>query len=359
MKKIKILHILNTGSYSGAENVVISIIEHSNEYANSVYAGREGSIKGILEKKGIDYYKLDNLDIKNIRKAIRKIHPDIIHAHDFTAGIVTSFSTFSIPIISHLHNNSPWLKTICLKSFIYGFSCIKYKTILTVSDSIMKEYIFGKQLRKKTKIVGNPVDIHTICKKADKASYVDSYDIVFLGRLSFAKNPFYFLEIINKCVQEFPHISVAMIGQGELTEEIKQKIENQGLQNTIKCLGFLDNPYGILKASKILCIPSLWEGYGLAAIEALALGIPVVSSDVGGLIDIVDDSCGKRCKLIEEYIVEIQKLLADCDYYKNKRAGAFTKAKKLDNTDSFHENIKKIYFTMIKNKRKRRDVLCR
>jgi len=203
MKKIKILHILNTGSYSGAENVVISIIEHSNKYANSVYAGREGSIKEILETKGIDYYKLDHLDIKNIRKAIRKIHPDIIHAHDFTAGIITSFSTVSIPIISHLHNNSPWLKTLCLKSFIYGISCIKYKKILTVSDSIMKEYIFGKQLGKKTKRVGNPVDIYNICEKAEKAFYVDSYDIVFLGRLSFAKNPFYFLEIIKNCVQNF------------------------------------------------------------------------------------------------------------------------------------------------------------
>lgn len=359
MKRIKILHILNTGSYSGAENVVISIIEHSNKYADSVYAGREGSIKEILEKKGIDYYKLDNLDIKNIRRAIQKIHPDIIHAHDFTAGIVTSFSTVSIPIISHLHNNSPWLKKICVKSFIYGISCIKYQRILTVSNSIMKEYIFGRQLRKKTKIVGNPVDIDSICKKADKASYAASYDIVFLGRLSFAKNPFCFLEIINNCVQEFPHISAAMIGGGELTEEIKQKIEKQGLQNTIKCLGFLDNPYGVLKASKILCMPSLWEGYGLAAIEALALGVPVVSSDVGGLIDIVDDSCGKKCKSIEEYTAEIKKLLTDCEYYKAKRAGAFTKAKELDNTDSFHENIKKIYFAMIKNKRKRRDVLCR
>jgi len=131
------------------------------------------------------------------------------------------------------------------------------------------------------------------------------------------------------------------------------------LQNIIKCLGFLDNPYGILRASKILCMPSLWEGYGLAAIEALALGTPVVSSDVGGLIDIVDDSCGKRCKSIEEYIEEIKRLLTDDNYYNKKRDGAFMKAKKMDNTDSFHESIKRIYFAVIKNKRKRRDVLCR
>ena len=45
-----------------------------------------------------------------LKKAIEKIQPDIIHAHDFTAGILAASLINRIPIINHLHNNSPWLK---------------------------------------------------------------------------------------------------------------------------------------------------------------------------------------------------------------------------------------------------------
>ena len=52
-------------------------------------------------------------------------------------------------------------------------------------------------------------------------------------------------------------------------------------------------------------MPSLWEGFGLAAVEALTLGLPVVCSGAGGLCDIVNDSCGKICKTLDEYVSEL------------------------------------------------------
>ena len=81
------------------------------------------------------------------------------------------------------------------------------------------------------------------------------------------------------------------------------------LQNVIKIKGFMENPYGILNASKILCMPSVWEGYGLVAVEALALGIPVVSTGVGGLPGIINNSCGKICNITDEFISIIVELI--------------------------------------------------
>src|SRR5699024_9592480 len=108
--------------------------------------------------------------------------PDIIHSHDFTTSVVSSLTSIKIPIISHLHNNGPWLKRPGIYSLVYGLSTIKYKQILGVSKSIFEEYIFGDLIKPKSKVISNPVDTNDVIKKS-KNGIKTSYDIVFLGRL--------------------------------------------------------------------------------------------------------------------------------------------------------------------------------
>lgn len=71
------------------------------------------------------------------------------------------------------------------------------------------------------------------------------------------------------------------------------RIEELGLVHVIRLYGFQKNPYIYLKQAKVMCMPSKWEGFGLAAVEALALGKPVIAAPVGGLNDIINDNCGK------------------------------------------------------------------
>ena len=172
-------------------------------------------------------------------------------------------------MISHIHNNSPWLRKVCINSIGYGVSCFKYKYMLGVSDSVFDEFIFGKVFKKKERIIGNPISITSVQEKAQIAECKDSYDMVFLGRLSEQKNPEAFVEIVKEVKKQLP-VHAVMIGDGELKEKVASKIQKNGLQEVIELKGFLENPYGILGNSKVLCMPSRWEGFGLAAVEALA-----------------------------------------------------------------------------------------
>lgn len=344
---MKVMHILNTGTYSGAENVVISIITHMEKDIQCVYVSLEGSIGKILKKYNITYYPIEKLTILNIKRAIKDEKPDIIHAHDFTASIITSIVANNIPVISHLHNNPPWIKKINLKTIVYGISCLKYKKILTVSNSVMKEYIFGSRFYKKTIVVGNPIIPKDIIKKSKIALKKDSYDIVSLGRFTLQKDPEKFLNIIKKLNQKIPNLKVGMIGMGEMYDFIKEKIIEMKLENVIECLGFIDNPYGILGNSKLLCIPSRWEGFGLVAVEALSLGKPVVASNVGGLPGIIDDNSGKICQNIDEFITEIYMLLSNQEYYEKKSSSARNRAEFLDNKDIYFKKIREAY--IVKN----------
>lgn len=339
------MHILNTGSYSGAENVVISIIENTSEKFESVYVSLDGTIRDILKQKNIRFFPVQKVSFKYIKNAIKIIKPDIIHAHDFTAGIISSLVADKIPVINHLHNNSPWIKHLSFKSIVYAISCLHYKKILTVSPSVIDEYIFGRFLRKKVLVIGNPIDIAKIQNQVlDDA--VKPFDVIFLGRLSSQKNPLFAVEIIDKIREKIPSIKAVMVGDGELRNEVEKKISEKSLSQNILLVGFQRNPYSYISKSKVMCMPSLWEGFGLAAVECLAFGKPVIASPVGGLPTFIDSTCGKLVETKEEFAKEIEKCLTNEEYYCAKSFGALVRAKALNNIDEYIKQICDLYINL-------------
>lgn len=350
MRKIRVMHVLCMNSYSGAENVVITLINSLKKRVDSVYVSPDGSIREIVESYGIRHYAIEKVSVTNIRKAIKDIKPDIIQAHDFTAGIICAVAANGIPVINHLHNNSPWIKRYSVKSFLYALTCFRFKKILTVSDSVMDEFVFGKWFVKKTTVIGNPIDLSTILNKAESSEKCDESDIILLGRLVAQKNPLLFIDIVAEIVKNNPEIRIAIVGDGDLRKDVQDKIMEYGISQNVKLYGFQANPYGLLSKSKVMCMPSAWEGFGLAAVEALALGKPVVASTVGGLKNIVNNECGKLCKRKEEYVRELEELLSDETYYRKKTCAAKKRAYEYDNILNYSEKIEKIYASVANNR---------
>ena len=355
---MKILHILNTNKYSGAENVVCQIIENcrSDKY-EFCYVSLNGPIESILKTRNIDFVPVSCMSINELSRVFKEYKPDVIHAHDFTTSIISALTMSGLPIISHLHNNASWLKKFNLKSLAYLLSTVSYRKILTVSDSIINEYIFKNRIKKKTTVIGNPINLEYIRKKAniDISEYQNfkGYHLIYLGRLSAEKNPIGFLDIVKSAKKHIPGVKVVMVGDGELIDEVKAKIDIENLCETVTLTGYLENPYGYLKKSKVICIPSIWEGFGLVAVEAMALGIPVIASSVGGLKDIVNDKCGKLCSQPDQYSEEIVRLLIDEDYYKSKSENCLKRALELANIEKYCDNIKKIYNLVMRDRKEK------
>ena len=341
-----IVHILNTGSFSGAENVVVTLIRqmkkrYKDEY-RMIYVSLKGSIEAKLIEENIEYCLLEKLSIGSIKGVIKEYNPNIIHAHDYRASMLSSVVHGNIPVICHLHNNQLALKRLGMKSILYFITTFQYKKILTVSEAVNKEYVFGRFVQEKVQMIGNPIDNEYILYKASLEDG-EEYDVVFLGRLSEPKNPIRFINIMKKIVTSFPDVKVAMIGTGELEGECRKLIEELNLKKNVFLLGFRDNPYVILKNAKLLCVTSIWEGFGLMAIESLALGIPVISTGVGGLKNIVTDDCGHICENDEEFIYQIEKLLEDKIYQKKLSEGALKRSEELENIENYVRTIKIVY----------------
>ncbi len=339
------MHILNTSSYSGAENVAVTIIEGFKKMhtdIRSVYVSLDGPIRDVLGSREIEFEPISKLSVGEMKRVIRKYRPTLIHAHDFTASIISALSTLRIPVISHIHNNSPWIKRPGIKSVAYGLSCLRYRRMLGVSPSVFDEFVFGKLFRKKEAVIGNPISVSSIREKAESADCDEKYDVAFIGRLSEAKNPELFVDVISE-VSERCHVRAVILGDGELRGDVERKIAEQELENVIALKGFVENPYGYLKNAKVLCMTSSWEGFGLVAAEALALGKPVVATRVGGIPTIVKDGAGYLCDGKDELAGRLSELLTDEELYRNASVAALARGEELDNTSAYIEQLNKIY----------------
>lgn len=342
-----VLHILNTGSFSGAENVVITLIRGFRERGSNIrfiYVSLDGPIRDVLQKNEVEFEPITSMKVSELKRVIKKYDPDYIHAHDFTASIISSVASGKIPVISHIHNNSPWIKTLCVRSLAYGLSCFKYRKMLGVSPSVFDEFVFGKRFRKKEIVVGNPVDTSRTRGLAEEAEDKRGFDVVALGRLSEAKDPLRFVELIKE-LSQIRRVDAVMIGDGELRAEVENKIKAEGLEQSITLAGFMENPYGILKNSRVLCMTSSWEGYGLVAVEALALGKPVVATPVGGIPTILTENGkeGKLCRDNREFIDKMTELLWDEVKYAEASAAASDRGAELDNMDRYIGVMSEIY----------------
>lgn len=343
---MRVIHLMSTDDYSGAENVAINIVNGlDNLGIEAYYATQKGKIDEFLYEKNVKkVIHIDKLSIREIKRIEKEYSPDIIHAHDYRASILAGIACKKTKVIAHIHNNSTWIKNIFHPySWAFLFANIKLDKILLVSNAIKNEYVFSKLIRKKIEVIGNPVNRQEILNQVREKDYQKKYDICCVARIDEVKDPMKFIRVINKVKNQIPNIKSVWVGKGSLEEATKRKIKELQLENNIELVGFQKNPYKYMAASKIFMLTSVWEGYGLAAFEALTFGLPTITSKVGGLLDIVNSNCGKLCETENEFYEEIIKILNNENYYKEKSKNAINRSKELDNFEIYIETINKIY----------------
>lgn len=348
MEKTRIAMIVNSNIYSGLEKVVSEIMIELRDKYEFIYVTKDGPVVERYEELGLNYYLINKVSVKEIKRFINKWKPDIIHAHDFTASTIVSICGFK-NFISHLHNNPLWLNKICINSFAYLYFGFRAKKILIVSDSVKREFIFQKFISKKFENINNPISVKDVRSNLFKGKSI-KYDICCVGRVTTQKNPLRFLSILERIREKLPGVKACWVGDGELLDECEKFIKDHGLENTVHFLGYKKNPYEVMNQSKIFMLTSAWEGFGLVAFESLCLGVPCIVSNVGGLSNIVDNSCGYLCKNDLDFINAAQELLLNETLYTRMSVSAEDRAKDLDNKDNYMRRIANIYEELLEEK---------
>lgn len=343
----RILHVTMSDTYSGAENVACQIIAmYKNEpETEMVYCGIEGpKIRNALEEREITFVPMTERNAKEVARVIRKVKPTIIHAHDMKASFFVALTCGTIPFVSHVHNNNFDSRGLSVKSILYYFAAKRAKHIFWVSKSAYEGYVFHDKFATKSTILYNVIDASAIYQKAteDVKEYV--YDIVYVGRLTFPKNPQRLVSVLAGVSQKHPDMKAAIVGTGELETETKQAIIDCCAETFIDMLGYNSNPYKIMKQAKILIMTSRWEGLPMCALEAMALGVPIVSTPTDGLKEIVeDDKTGYLSDDDEILINRCYDILHEPERYQRLSRATLAKAKVLLNVAAYKEELEKVY----------------
>ena len=264
---MKVLHVLSSNKFSGAENVVCQIIKMFKGEVEMTYCSPNGEIKKTLENMNIQFFPLEKLNVKNLKKVVAEFKPDIIHAHDIRACMVVS-RIKKIKKIAHIHCNHEKMRKYSLRSFIAKHVLNKFSKVIWVSKESEREFIFKNSIRNKSMVLENIVSLEDINLRKEKAKLTQGYDVVYCGRLVDIKDPLRILEIA-KLVDR--NLNFGIIGDGELSVQLEEKINEYGLENRVKLLGFVENPYKIIENSGVMLLTSKSEGTPMTVLERLSL----------------------------------------------------------------------------------------
>lgn len=288
-KKIRVLHVLVSNQFSGAENVVCQIINmfRQEDKIEMIYCSPDGPIRDALSDRGVVFAPMKAATPAELKRVISETKPTVIHAHDMRASFLTALTCGKIPFVSHIHNNNFDSRRPTVKAVLFRMAAWKAKHVFWVSEAARKGYYFCKGLEAKSSVLYNVIDVNQLRQKADAAEKRDAYDIVYLGRLTYPKHPERLIEVLDEIVRRNPKITAAIIGSGDLEQQTLQEIEKRGLNKNVHALGFMTNPYGILKNAKVMIMTSRWEGLPMCALESLALGVPIISTPTDGLRELI------------------------------------------------------------------------
>ena len=303
---MKVLHVLASNKYSGAENVACQIIDmfKNDRDIEMAYCSPEGSISETLKDKNILYIPIKKLSLSEIKKVIKEYNPDVIHCHDLKAVVVCS-NFKNIKKIAHIHVNHPKMSKLSLRSIIAKYALKKSNHIFWVSDSCFNDFIFKKSFKSKSDVLNNIISIEDLEKKIDKDREKYEYDVVYCGRLTEQKNPMRMIDIFEKLKLKKQNVKIVVCGNGDLFDDFKNEIKNRGLEDNVQMLGFVANPFDIIFHSKIMILTSYFEGTPMTALESLALGTPIVSTNIDGMKKLITNGYNGYLYETNEEAVEI------------------------------------------------------
>lgn len=336
MRKQRVLHLLSSNDFSGAENVVCTIIENDVNY-DMYYGCVPGPIITILKDKKINYVPIKKLSPSLVKKACLDNEIDILHAHDYKASFCASLSGFKGKIISHIHCNPAFSHKWNPFTIGYRLFIKRFNKIIFVSKEAKEEAIYLKAGQSNAVVIENVVNKQTIINKSREFK-ADKYDVVYLGRLTDVKRPQMVIEIIKKLRENFPKIKACMIGDGNLRGEIEKMIKDYQLEKNVELLGFKSNPFPYVKNSKVALLTSEHEGLPMSVIECMALGVPVLNSGVGGLSTLFENNKNFICSSVDDYCDKVGKIIngdnsfkASCDKIISNRINVSQYVDKINN----------------------------
>ena len=250
-----------------------------------------------------------------------------------------------LPIIDYIHMEEWYNRNGGYSRYSSMLDSIIDKTLVCNENSknILQEHFGRREEDMKTVYVGVDEDEFDPAKY-NKEKLLEKYSLdknkhilSYICRISEQKRPILLLAIINKLKEVRKDFKVLVVGEGNLLSKMKAKAKELNLDDYIQFLGNIEQTEEIYKISDLTINCSIKEGIALTSYESLSMGVPIISSNVGGQAELIDENTGIliTCRQNEKDIYK--------EEYNQEEVNDFTNAivEILNNLDKYKENCRK------------------
>ncbi|NHE56237.1 glycosyltransferase [Cyclobacterium plantarum] len=307
MKKIRLLHCIETISSGGVERVRLT---YANQMDKEIYELKivctqaKGKILSELNRLGVEVISIGTfahpMEVRKYRvllKVIREFRPHIIHGAVFEGNSMAFVGKVigRVPIAILEETSDPITRSKRANRLLSFYSRFA-EAVIGISPAVM-DYLIKLVNVKASKLTLIPngldipgkADLEASKLLKDKLGIND--DDVVVGAVGRVYNRVKgFSDIIDALhFLNIPTLKFLLVGNGPDLEMLKATVRKLGLEARVHFVGYQEDPNPFYSIMDIFCVPSHQEGFGLVAVEAMLHRLPVIGSRVGGLKDIVVD----------------------------------------------------------------------
>lgn len=296
---MKIIQVIPTLCMGGAEimceNLTYELKKLGNEVIVVSMYDKKTPIAERLENAGIDVRylgKKSGIDFSifaKLKKLFKDEMPDVVHSHSnaFKYAMIAAQKA-SVPVCVHTVHNVAEKELGALERTLAKYFYKKQKVIPValsglIQETVVKLYDISADF---IPVVFNGIDLSK-CHKKDSYEIGDTIKVLHIGRFAEQKNHKGLIDAFKLFHSSHPNSVLELIGEGALCDEIKEYVAECDLTDSVCFLGIQSNVYPFITEADIFVLPSLYEGIPITLIEAMATGIPIVATEVGGIPDML------------------------------------------------------------------------
>src|SRR6266849_4002653 len=316
MKKIRVVHIVPMLSPGGAERVVVHIVRGLNrqryEPAVIAFTGRLGcDLDRLLEDAGVEVRylgKRQGFDYRmyyRLPSVLKECRPDIVHTHLHGLRYALPFllQLKKASLLHTVHNLAereiePRLRWLQRYALNHGVVPVAVAQEVAVS--------LGRLYRiRRCRVISNGIPTDHYARPQTprnewraRAGFGDT-DVLFVCVARFApqKNHAMLLKAFAQGPASDPNAHLVLVGEGVLREQLEEQVKHLGLDRQVHFLGLRTDIPDVLGAMDVFVLSSDYEGNPLSVMEAMASGLPTVSTAVGGVPDLIES--GKEGLIVQ------------------------------------------------------------
>ncbi len=287
----RVLHFITELNIGGAERLLAEVLprlDHAKVEAQAACLHGEGPLVAELESRGVRVHTLRSPHKFNLWPAWRlarlleRERIEVLHTHLIQADIL-GFAAARLAttprVVSTKHNVRYYERRQCWLRPVAHEIERRIDAVVAVSSAVATEYGHARRVE----VIHNGVDV----AKFSPSPLPASGPIVCLGKLTMQKGHRILLEAMARLAKEFPELRAEIAGTGLLFDDLQARVVRLKMIRTAAFPGVIADVRPLLARASMVVMPSLWEGFGLAALEAMACGRPVIASDVGGLREFI------------------------------------------------------------------------